>query len=173
MDMNLSQLWESVRDRESWCVAVHGVVKTQLCDWTTTTQNKYVENTEHLRYSRRMKRIKLAFSQQRTEQCFKTELSTCKQQFHEEAEICRRDVHLFINHFNTHSIHFLAADSQKNSSGSSCAEFKFYKKVQSHFESINCKMKIRRNVYSSLGIVHSNSYSALVLLAFSSCVRQL
>lgn len=89
-----------------------------------------------------MKRIKLAFSQQRTEQCFKTKLSTCKQQYHEEAEICRCDAHLFINHFNTHSIHFLAADSQKNSSGSSGAEFKFYKKVQSHFESINCKMKI-------------------------------
>ena len=146
-----------------------------------------------------MKRIKLAFSQQRTEQCFKTEISTCKQQYHEEAEICRCDAHLFINHFNTHSIHFLAADSQKNSSGSSCAEFKFYKKIQSHFESINCKMKVKKKCcvfkfqFSSvaqscltlcnpmkmkharppLGIVNSNSYSALVLLAFNSCVRQL
>ena len=27
MDMNLSQLWEIVKDRESWCAAVNGVVK--------------------------------------------------------------------------------------------------------------------------------------------------
>ena len=37
MDMNLGKLWEMVRDRETWCVAVHGVVKSQtsLDDWTT------------------------------------------------------------------------------------------------------------------------------------------
>ena len=39
-DMNLSQLWEIVKDREAWCVAVHGVAKnqTQLSDGTTTTK---------------------------------------------------------------------------------------------------------------------------------------
>ena len=29
MDMNLSKLWETVKDRGSWCAAVHGVTKRQ------------------------------------------------------------------------------------------------------------------------------------------------
>ena len=34
MDMNLSSLWEMVKDREAWHAAVHGVAKTwiQLSD---------------------------------------------------------------------------------------------------------------------------------------------
>ena len=37
-DESLSELWEIVKDREAWCVAVHGVTKSQtrLSDWTTT-----------------------------------------------------------------------------------------------------------------------------------------
>ena len=28
MNINLGKLWEMVRDRKSWCAAVHGVVKS-------------------------------------------------------------------------------------------------------------------------------------------------
>ena len=38
MNMSLSKLWEMVKDRKAWCVAVHGVTKsrTPLSDWKTT-----------------------------------------------------------------------------------------------------------------------------------------
>ena len=38
MDMSLSKLWETVKDREDWRVAFHGVTKswTGLSNWTTT-----------------------------------------------------------------------------------------------------------------------------------------
>ena len=36
-DMSLSKLQEMLKDRESWCVAVHGVTKsrTWMSNWTT------------------------------------------------------------------------------------------------------------------------------------------
>ena len=31
VDMSLSILWEIVKDRETWCAAVHGVAKHWTC----------------------------------------------------------------------------------------------------------------------------------------------
>ena len=40
VDMNLSNLWEIVKDRGAWCATVHGVAKslTLLRDLTTTNK---------------------------------------------------------------------------------------------------------------------------------------
>ena len=41
MDMNLHKLWEIVKDREAWRVAVHGVGQTVRHDLVTEQQQTY------------------------------------------------------------------------------------------------------------------------------------
>jgi len=50
MNMNLGKLQEMVRDREAWCVSVHGVTKSQawLGDWTTTRYEHFQEEAVKL-----------------------------------------------------------------------------------------------------------------------------
>ena len=32
MDMSLSKLWEIVKDREVWCVAIHGISESDMTE---------------------------------------------------------------------------------------------------------------------------------------------
>ena len=46
MDVSLSELRETVMDREAWCVVIHGVAKsrTRLSNWTELNWTKVMES---------------------------------------------------------------------------------------------------------------------------------
>ena len=63
MNMSLSKLWEIVKDREAWHVAVHGVTKsrTRLSDWTTTRKKETEKYISTLNGRRKFLMIQKAF----------------------------------------------------------------------------------------------------------------
>ena len=44
VDMSLSKLRETVKGRDAWCAAVHGVTKSQICLATRTRKPYYLNN---------------------------------------------------------------------------------------------------------------------------------
>ena len=63
MDMNLSKLWETVKNREAWCAAVHGVAKSQS-DKTSWLNHINCRNNKHRGLKSGLKSVCCFYSRQ-------------------------------------------------------------------------------------------------------------
>ena len=43
LDMNLSKLLETVKDREAWHAAVHGVIESTTNEWLNNSNKIYIQ----------------------------------------------------------------------------------------------------------------------------------
>ena len=58
MDMNLSSLWEVVKDREAWCATIHGLTKS-----CTVLATEYTHTHVHIKKKQNLMDHPSAFDQ--------------------------------------------------------------------------------------------------------------
>ena len=51
MDMSLSKLWETVKQREAWYAAVHGVAESDMTEWLRNNNHDRIHRPIRLSFS--------------------------------------------------------------------------------------------------------------------------